>query len=55
MPTFCPKCDHEIEDDIVQDWDYREEFDFECPFCKYEMTIVVESVPYFYSYKKAEV
>ena len=54
MPTFCPECDQEIEDDIVAEWDYREEFDFECPSCKYEMAIVVEAVPYFYSYKKSD-
>ena len=54
MATFCPYCDEEIEDVIMDAWsgDYWTEVkDFECPKCGEEMRIEVEMVPDFTTIK----
>lgn len=43
----CPHCGRAVLDHLRKVWDYRSEFDTDCPHCGKRFGVKVESVPEF--------
>ena len=48
MDTYCPECNAEIEDEILEAWHNKDEpldFEFICPQCNQKTAVTVYSEP----------
>ena len=56
MAVYCPYCDSNITDDVINAWAdrYSEHFEFKCPKCDGEIDISVEMTPEFVTTKRKE-